>query len=211
MRQICPAATEWAKSIASNGSDYPEEVELCYSRLGMNRYFLSTKTFFAASLVLALALAVGCGSSGDASSSGSTISVEVGALSKAEFVKQANEICKESDSKFKREFTALLSQASSTAANADPASQEEVTRKTQASIIEAAFAPDYEQIVHHVSALGAPEGGVKQVSAFLRAIQEAIDKAKEDPAATFEQLTPFKRAIKLATAYGMTGCAESLY
>lgn len=167
----------------------------------MKGYFLRTKAFYALSaIVIAALLASGCGGGG--SSSNGEIAVQEGSLTKAKFVAQANEICEERKSQFEHKLAAL-------AANLPPKlsqSQQAQAAKIVASLID----PTYKKLIGEISTLGAPSGDEEQVSAFLNAVQQSLDELRRQPTKAFEGLTPFERASKLARAYGLSTCADSL-
>jgi hypothetical protein len=177
----------------------------------MQRYFLSIKGFlvFAAALA-ALLFVAGCGSSGS-SATGSetsdttskTIVVETGSLSKEQFIQQAGVICLKSRAQFDGEYEDLLK-------NAQPANSPKELKVLFGGVVDTLLSPIYEKLIDEISALGAPTGGEAKVAAFLNTMQNRLASMQKNPAELGETLTPFKPAEKLASAYGMTGCANSL-
>jgi len=173
----------------------------------MQRFFLSIRAFFLIAAVLSLLLVTGgCGGGDSATgSSGDSgeVTVETGSLSKAEFITQADTLCKASRAKFDRAFNNRAQGFQSASSSQEQAVWLE-------GIVDDIFLPTYESLIAKIGSLGAPSADEEQVTAFLLATQEAVDNARENPVDTFDRLTPFNRAIKLATAYGLAGCAESL-
>lgn len=144
-------------------------------------------------LVLAL-VAVGCGgSSGDDATTSS--------ISKVEFVKGANAICKKGAEKLHTDFLAFSSERSDNP-KASPAEYEEY--------IDRVIAPDLSREVAEMRTLGVPEGGEEQVETMLSAIGEGVENAEAKPTAVITaNRALFSNAIKLTTAYGLAACAAS--
>jgi hypothetical protein len=163
----------------------------------MRQFFLSIRGFCLLSVATAALLVGGCGGSDS-----DEITVETGALSKAEFVTQTNKLCGETKARFERELNA----ASRNSGALTPAG-------LSSSAIEAimdVLVQDYEKLIDEISSLGAPKQDQKQVEAFLGAMQETLDGAVEDPKKTYENPNVFEKAPKLAAAYGLKTCAETL-
>lgn len=180
----------------------------------MTQFYLSIRGFLLAIAVTAmLLLAAGCGSSDD-SADGTTvaadITVETGSLSKAQFIQEAGEACKNKRAKFTRELTSFLKLAGKKTAKINASNEERIGREIQTSMVQTIFLPNYEQLVSELTELGAPSGDEEQVTAFVQAMQQTVDTARSEPTEVLKQLTPFEQAIKLATAYGLTVCAENL-
>lgn len=178
---------------------------LCFPR--MHRYFLSIKGFFAGVAVVAFLLGVasGCGGS-DSSATGSAggeITVEAGSLSKAEFIAKADALCKDSRAQFDRALRTY------TQNNPLSGSAEDETEQL-GKVVDTILSPTYENLTEEITSLGAPSGDEEQVAAFVQAIQQDLDEASENPSKAFRDLQPFDEPIKLANAYGLTGCAASL-
>jgi hypothetical protein len=168
----------------------------------MGGYFLSTRAFVLGVAIAVAALATGCGSSGSGGSTESVgsgeITVETGSLSKADFITRADAICAQSRTELEHKYGAILKvNGSSQGGVAD-------------EIVNEALVPAYEQQIDEISALGAPSGDEKEVTAYLEAIQLGLEEAQANPAKTVQRLTPFGKAIIRAKAYGLKGCAESL-
>lgn len=171
----------------------------------MVHYFLSIRRCcgFAAAAAVALFTA-GCGEeTSTVADAGGRISVETGSLSKADYVQQVDEICKETKDQFERgraEFE-----------KAAPGTELQFNRQTIGALVDAAIVPPYEEMIRKIRTLGAPSGEEEEVAAFLNAIQEDLDKASEHPIATFRagEGTPFVETSKIAEEYGLRGCIET--
>ncbi len=176
---------------------------LCCGR--MREDFLNIRGILVIAGVLsALLLAAGCGSDeGDAtgSSGGGEVAVETGSLSKAEFVKQANSACAKSRGQLEREVAKFLEE---TDKNPPKPSEEQ----PEVGFLEETYLPTFQQQVDEVSAIGAPAGDEKQVTAFLQALQDMVDAATEEPQAFVSGEVSLDKASKLAQAYGLNDCAD---
>jgi len=147
------------------------------------------------SLLAALALALvaaGCGSSDD-SSTGSGGE----ALTKAEFIKQGNAICKKGNDELEAKVTGAF-KSQPTEAQIAKFSTEEAT-------------PIIEDEVSQLKDLSPPSGDEDTVSALFDAIDSGIAKVKEDPASIAKGNDAggnFAEANKLANDYGLTVCGS---
>ena len=141
----------------------------------------------AAPLILVL-VAAGCGSS----------SKSTPALTKAEFLKKGNAICKKGND-----------QISQVANKAFPKSkgkpgQAQLTKFATDTVI-----PSVQGQISGVKALGAPQGDEAKVNAIVTTAQAALDRAKKDPVLlTSNKNDPFAKSNKLAKAYGLTVCGS---
>jgi hypothetical protein len=138
--------------------------------------------------VLAAALVVaGCGSS-DSS------------ISKAEFVKKADAVCKKGEEEVQKDFGTFAKK------------HENVKKPTEADyaeLVDAVLVENVEAEVNDIRALGAPEGDEKEVEAMLEAREESIEKAQDNPKAVIKSNEDiFGEASKLAKAYGLKECGN---
>jgi hypothetical protein len=178
----------------------------------MNGYFLSIWRFFILiGAVAALLLSSGCGGGGGQTTTvadaGGRISVETGSLSKTDFVKQVNELCSETKSQFEQRATALAKLAT-----ANGQKELQFNHHNVGALVAGAIAPSYEGMIRKIRVLGAPSGDEEGVAAFLNAIQKDLNEAKKHPVAAFRanEGSPFVESAKQATAYGLSGCVETL-
>jgi hypothetical protein len=162
------------------------------------KYFFSIG-LFAAAVLLSVSAVSGCGTSGDDSGE---VSVKTGSLSKAEFISRADAICTAARSEFNRQYLAFIQKhkpPASTAGQIDWLDE----------IVETTFLPSYEPRIEQIGALGAPDADAEDVSAFLNALSERLDEIKEKPTELTDSLHPLAKLVKLANAYGLTGCVKS--
>lgn len=133
--------------------------------------------------VLALGLvAAGCGGGDDA-------------LTKSEFLKQGNAICKKGNK--------VIDSAANKAfpSNQQP-SDAEITKFAEDTAI-----PEIQKEIDGIGDLNPPSADEDKVNAILDEAQVALDKAKADPLIFASNNDPFVKANKLANDYGLTECA----
>ena len=149
----------------------------------------------AISAVTALYVA-GCGDDGDET----TTTTSTSALTKQEFVRNANKICKSSNDKIERASSQFFANAPR---NKKPPTEEieQFGRKTVFPTIQAE--------IDRIRALGAPQGDEDEVNAILEAAQSGLDKLEQDPQQLAKRgaAPAFKQARRLAGAYGLDQCA----
>ena len=146
--------------------------------------------------VLAIALiAAGCGGGDDTTST-------TASLTKAEFLKQGNQICDEGNKEINAGFEEFLKK--------NNISQHQKPSEAQMEeVAETVVIPGIAKQVEGVSELGAPSGEEEKVDAIIEAAEGGLDQAEEDPAAFVSEDggDPFKEADKLSSAYGLTACS----
>ena len=141
----------------------------------------------AAPLILVV-VAAGCGSS----------SKSTPALTKAEFLKKGNAICKKGND-----------QISQVANKAFPKSKGRPSRAQMIKFVTDTVIPSVQGQISGVKALGAPQGDEAKVNAIVTTAQAALDRAKKDPVLlTSNKNDPFAKSNKLAKAYGLTVCGS---
>jgi hypothetical protein len=147
-------------------------------------------------LVIAALPAVACGEddSDDATTTTTT------ALTKQEFVREANRICTRTDDKLERASRQFFADAPS----GEEAPPEEIEQFGDKTVY-----PTIQDEIDRIRALGAPAGDEDQVEALLDAAQRGLDTLKDHP----DQLPKggaapaFDEANRLAGNYGLDQCA----
>lgn len=130
----------------------------------------------------ALIVAAGCGSD---SSTGASIT-------KAQFVKKANDICEETEGEKLKLATEYLKK--------NPGTEE-------VDLVVPAAVPPLEKQVREIEALPAPEGDEAKVEAYLDAVKAGIKDTEANPEdALAAKSNPFVKANSLAADYGLTVC-----
>ena len=155
------------------------------------RSTLTRGMMLAATLALVV-VAAGCGSS----KSKSTVTTP--ALTKSEFLKKGNAICKKGNQ-----------QISQVAHKVFPNRKARPSRAQMIKFATDTVIPSVQGQISGVKALGAPQGDEAKVNAIVTTAQAALDRAKKDPALLeSNKSTPFAKANKLAKAYGLTVCGS---
>jgi hypothetical protein len=154
---------------------------------------LPGKTAVAATLIVGFGVA-GCGGGGSKSSSSSSSSTPSTAhVSKAEFLKKGNAICKRGNDQVNAEGKRLFKP------HARPtAAQLRGFQQTAISVIQGE--------INGVRALPRPAGDEARINRIADAAQKDLDKVKAHPALLTGKGDPFKDANKLTKDYGLTVC-----
>ena len=129
-------------------------------------------------------IAAGCGDDDEGG--------ETGALTKQEFIAQADAICQRDSEEIAQAGSEIESQAD----------VDEFVSKT--------LIPKLQDEIDSLGDLGVPEGDDAQVEAILDAAQQGLDEIKADPSLAQSQATnPLNEASALAQDYGLKVCGQS--
>lgn len=151
----------------------------------------------AAAAVL-VALGAGCGDGDD----GGDVTETTPSLTKAQFLKQANAICAQTNKEFEDELERFVEKETNS-------QSQELSNAQFRKAAETLFIPTVDRQLKEVRALGAPEEDEQQVDKILSSAEKALQEAEKDPTVLFvEGSGPFAEANKLATAYGLDKCGE---
>jgi hypothetical protein len=143
-------------------------------------------------LVFALTLAaVGCGGDDDQP-----------ALTKAQFIKQADRICKEADEARYEAIERITKRISS---------PKGLQREEEKEILTEGLEPTQKQ-AEEIRELGAPEGDEQTIEAYLNRLEESVKEAEEGTLADLDNRknNPFTEVDAMATEYGFKACREAL-
>lgn len=145
--------------------------------------------------VMAIAMvAAGCGSSSDDST-------ETVVLTKTEFIKQGDAICKQGSSQISDEADEFAEENDIDTSNPSKEDQEEV--------IVSVVAPALQTQADEISELGAPEGEEEKVTAMIEALEAGAEKLEDEPGALLEsKADPLAEANKLANEFGFKECGR---
>lgn len=135
------------------------------------------------------AFATGCGSSDDSSDSTTTAS-----LTKAQWIAQADAICKTGNDK--------------TNAAAHQQFQQRPTAQQIEQFTTDTIIPDTQQELDQIKALGFPTEQGSQAEAVLTSAQDSLDKLKADPSLAAANGDPFAETNQMAKAYGLKVCGQ---
>lgn len=159
---------------------------------------------------LTLAALAGCGgsSSGDDTASGSNVdttggleTIETSSMTKPQFIKAADEICRTRSENFLPAIIGYIQQHSDSAQ-----SEGEVTAEGVRKVL----LPNFQLQIDEIRELGAPAGDEEEIVALLSAMQKAVeslDKRNEVSLAT-DIDREFQPAGELALDYGLQVCAN---
>jgi hypothetical protein len=139
----------------------------------------------------------GCGD-GDSTTGGD---VSVSSLTKAEFIKQGDTICKKGNDQIEREVEVFVKENGINRVSPTDEDQNEVT----AAVVVPAFRDQAEKLAD----LEAPSGLEDEVDAMIDALETGIDEVEDDPAALFRsEVSPMDEANELAIKLGFTECGK---
>lgn len=156
----------------------------------MNKAFLP-----ALAVLLALAaLVAGCGGGG-----GDTTDSDTATLTKAEFIKQGDAICKEANEGNQAEAEEF---AEENGFDLEKASEEQLEEA-----VGEVLAPSLTKQAEELDALGAPEGDEDQVEGIIVSLEDATGEIEDDPSLVFKGEV-LKKPNQLAEAYGFEICGR---
>lgn len=148
-----------------------------------------------AALVALAALVAGCGGGGDTTD-------ETVTLTKAEFIKQGDAICKEGNEEIEEGFEEYAEE-NDLPKNKEPSTEDGI------EVTETVILPNVQQQAEEIRELGAPEGDEDQVDELLTSLEDAVAEGEDDPEALFSGDTdPFADVNQLANDYGFKVCGE---
>lgn len=140
-------------------------------------------------------LVAGCGG-------GDETTDETVTLTKAEFIKQGDAICKEGNQEINKGFEDFYEEN-------DLPENQEPNKEQSIEIVETVILPSIQQQGEGIRDLGAPEGDEEQVDELLDSLDEAVAAGEDDPESLFKSDTdPFGDTNQLATDYGFKVCGE---
>lgn len=154
----------------------------------MNKAFLAA----VAALVALAAIVAGCGGGGDTTD-------ETVTLTKTEFIKQGDAICKQGNEASEKEAEEF---AEDNNFELEKASKEQLEEAVGEVLV-----PNLEGQIEELDALGAPKGDEDEVEAIITSLEDATGEIEADPGVVF-QGDVLKKPSKLADEYGFKVCGE---
>ncbi|TMK56407.1 MAG: hypothetical protein E6G51_10640 [Actinobacteria bacterium] len=146
-------------------------------------------------LVALAALVAGCGG-------GDSTTDETVTLTKTEFIKQGDAICKEGNEEISEGFEEYAEE-NDLPQNKEPSTEQGI------EITETVILPNIQQQAEEIRELGAPEGDEDQVDELLTSLEDAVAEGEDDPELLFKGNTdPFAEVNELAKDYGFKVCGE---
>jgi beta-phosphoglucomutase-like phosphatase (HAD superfamily) len=150
----------------------------------MRSFRAKRRSFFAVATASALVLLVfaSCGSSSPS-------------LTRAEYVKKANAICKEWQEERNKAFGVIIQKYQG----------QKPTPQLQQKAAEEAVLDPYEHLTQKLAALDTPEEDGEKAQALLTAMEGALAKVKANPRVVVSG-SPFTKADHLAADFGLDKC-----
>jgi hypothetical protein len=140
------------------------------------------------------AILAGCGSSDDETTS---------SLTKAQFIAQADAICKKGNAEIDSEVEAFQEE-NGLGENDEP------SKAQQAEVSETILVPNVENQAEEIRDLAAPSADEDEISTMLDSLEEGVEEVEANPQAPFEskQPNPFGPANRIAKEYGLKVCGQ---
>jgi hypothetical protein len=154
--------------------------------------------------VLAAAVFAGCGSDSstnaaatDGASESTTSEQSTGPLTKAEFVKEANKICRAG---VEKKEEAVISVAKTATASGKPPSPQAIEK-----VVEVVIFPTYQGILDDLAELEAPEADSAKVEQIIGKYSSDLEAAEAEPLKASKQ-NLFADANDMGEAFGLESC-----
>ena len=156
-----------------------------------------SKALLAIGMAIALAAGVAACGGGDSSGDSSTA-----ALTKAEFIKQADKVCVDGEEALEAEGEEFAEENEFDLENPTEEQKEEVVLEV--------IGPALHNQGEELAALGAPEGEEEAVEAIVNALETGADEIEDDPQILIEgkENPALEEASELAADFGLTECGE---
>jgi len=145
-----------------------------------------------AALVALAALLAGCGG-------GDETTDETVTLTKTEFIKQGDAICKKGNDQSEKEAEEYAEDNDFTLEKASKEQLEEAVAEV--------LVPNLNQQAEELNDLGAPEGDEKQVEEIIVSLEDAAGEIEDDPGLVFDNEV-LEEPSELADDYGFKVCGE---
>lgn len=140
--------------------------------------------------LVALVLA-GCGGDDDSNEA---------SISKAQFIKKADQVCKEANKRMEAAFVAFLE------------GNRDITRPDGPAVeglVGKILVPSIKREISELEALGTPDGDEDEIDEILTALEEGVETAEDNPkVVTGSADTVFGIASRLAEEYGLKICGS---
>lgn len=137
-------------------------------------------------------LVAACGGGGD--SSGGEV------LTKAEFIKQGDEICKQGEARLAEEATKY--------AEENEVDTENPTKAQQEGVLSEVVGPALLRQAEEIGELGAPSGDEEQAEEIVESLEKGAREIEDNPALLREGTNPIEDASQLAKEYGFKACGR---
>jgi hypothetical protein len=122
-------------------------------------------------------------------------------LTKAEYIKQAETICKRINDQREEAIQAFT--AKSSAGPGNP-----ITVSEQLKLVLDVALPPVQQEAEELDELGDPEGAEAEAEAIVDGLENGVDKVEQNPTIVLKEPTnPFNKTGELARKFGLENCA----
>jgi len=121
---------------------------------------------------------------------------ETTSLTRAQFVKQGNAICKKQEDRRSKMILDAVESAPK---------DKELPQSAQKALVLQTL-PPYEEMAEELEDLGAPEGDEAKIEALVEAMEKAASNIKEEPLQVISNKGQYEEANDLAVKYGLTEC-----
>ena len=145
-----------------------------------------------AGVVAIAVIAAGCGSSSDSTSS---------SLTKAEYIKQGDAVCKKGSGEIEEEVDTYAKENNISL-------KSEPSKEQLEAISENVIIPAVQSQLDGLKALGTPSEDEGRSNEVLDALEEGIEKGEEDPGAFVEGKGTLVKANELAKEFGFKVCGQ---
>lgn len=146
-----------------------------------------------AALTVIAALVAGCGGGSDSTTDETVV------LTKAEFIKQGDQICKKANEENEAEAEEFAKENDFTL---EKASKDQIEEAVVAVLV-----PSIEKQAEEIEALGAPKGDEEKVEEIVTSLEDAAGEIEDEPKAVFEG-DILGKPTELAKDYGFKVCGE---
>jgi hypothetical protein len=119
------------------------------------------------------------------------------ALTKAEFIKQGDAICKKGNLASETEVEEF--------AKKNGFKLEEPSKDQAEEVVTEVLVPNLQRQAEELDALGAPKGDEAEIDALIVSLEEATAEFEKDPSSFFKE-TALAKPIRLENAYGFKVC-----
>ena len=121
------------------------------------------------------------------------------ALSKAEYIKQGDAICKKAGADLEKEVEDMFP---------DLGPNEEPTEEQLTTFVDDAFKPNADGQLDDLRDLPPPEGDEDTLNGIYDGFEEAVATVEDDPTILLEEDDPFEAPSQEAADYGFKDCSE---
>ena len=120
-------------------------------------------------------------------------------LSKAEYIKQGDAICKKGNAELQKEADEMFK---------DLGENEQPSEEELGPFVEDVIKPNLESQLNDLRDLSPPEGDEDEVKAIYDKLEEGLGKVQDDPALLLSEDDPLQPATDAAGEYGFKECSK---